>query len=161
MDLSAMWVVPFIEDVCGVSADLASVVAMSLSIAATIGAPTMPILAEKVGARKRTMIVAFSIGTLSCLVMTLFGHMFNVWIVAVFYFVIRIGIYVPQGVALPMFKEYGDAGMTGTLVGAGNAGPFIGSGVLQIVSSALFGSFGTHQHYPFRAYQIGLWALLT
>jgi hypothetical protein len=38
--------------------------------------------------------------------------MFNPWIVAVFYFVICIGTYVPQGVALPMFKEYGDAGMT-------------------------------------------------
>jgi hypothetical protein len=84
-----------------------------------------------------------------------------VWIVAAFYFVISIGLYVPQGVALPMFKEYGDEGMTGTLVGVGNAGPFLGSGVLQIASSVLLQSFGTHKHYPFRAYQLALWAVLT
>jgi hypothetical protein len=51
--------------------------------------------------------------------------------------------------------------MTGTLVRAGNAGPFIGSGLIQIISSELFESFGTHKHYPFRAYQLALWALLT
>jgi MFS family permease len=161
MDLSAMWAVPFVEDVCGSSPSQASIIAMFLSIAATIGSPTMPIVAEKVKSRKWTMFGACSIATVCALALTIWGDKFGPWVVAVLYAIFCIGANVPQSVALPLFREYGDLSMTATLVGGGNAGSFIGSGLLQIVSSVLIDSYGAHVHYPFRAYQLGLWGLST
>jgi predicted MFS family arabinose efflux permease len=161
MDLSAMWAVPFVEDVYGTSPKVASIVALPLSIAMMVGAPILPAIAEKIRGRKLTMFVAHAIGTLCCLIMTVVGDRLHIAVVGIFYFIICIGTFLPQGIELPLFCEYDDPSMAAALIGSGNTGPFIGSGLLQIVSTVLLESYGTHKHYPFRAYQIGLWSVLT
>jgi sugar phosphate permease len=159
MNLTAMWAVKFVEDVYGLTPSMASIVAMVLSIVSTVGSPTIPIVAQRVKSRRWTMFVASALATVAAVVMTVWGDVLNVYVVGLLYAVFCIGANLPQSVALPLFREYGDQTMTATLVGGGNAGTFIGSGLLQIVCSVLIDSYGAFVHYPFRAYQLGLWGL--
>ena len=161
MNISSFWAVPFVHDVFHMTERDASLVAMSLSIGTIVGSPLLPVIAHKVGTRKWTMVGFCGMGFVCCLILAIWGNKMTGYAMCLPYFLICLGVSSPQCIALPLFKEYCDSEMTATMVGAGNAGSFIGGAIQQMVSSAIVGTYGFHKFYPFAAYQIGVWVLCT
>jgi MFS family permease len=160
MDISAMWGVPFLEDVYKSSPSHASTIAMALSISTIVGSPLLPLIAHWTTSRKFTMFVACLIGTLCCVIVTVWAEDLNQWVFVLIFFLVGLGLNGPAAVALPLFKEYGDASMTGALVGFGNTGCFLGGGLFQVITSLVLETYGYHKHYPVQAYKLALWGLL-
>lgn len=160
MVLSSLWGVPYLENVHHCSSKKASFVQMAISASLIIGSPTMPIIAELTKSRKWTLFTFCGISTAGCLYLALAKDTTPLWLVTALYFIIGYGASACQGTALPLFKEFYDERLAATLVGGGNTGPFIGGGILQIISSTII---GTYDHpgdvYPVKAYEIGLWGL--
>lgn len=160
MVLSSLWGVPYLKDVHNCSPEMASFVQMAISLSLIVGSPTMPIIAELTKSRKWTLFAFCGLATAGCVYLALAGDSTPIWAVAVLYFVIGYGASSCQGTALPLFKEFGDERLAATLVGGGNTGPFIGGGILQIVSSSIIGTYDhPNDVYPVKAYEIGLWGL--
>ena len=133
---------------------------MAISLSLIIGSPTMPIIAEAVKSRKWTLFTFCGISGAGCLYLSLAGSSTPIWLVAILYFVAGYGASACQGTALPLFKEFSEDRLAATLVGGGNTGPFIGGAILQMLSSAIIGTFDhTREWYPTEAYEIGLWGL--
>lgn len=160
MVLSSLWGVPYLENVHHCSREKASFVQMAISVSLIVGSPTMPIIAEFTKSRKWTLFSFCGVATAGCLYLALAGDSTPLWLVTALYFLIGYGASSCQGTALPLFKEFHDEKLAATLVGGGNTGPFIGGGILQIVSSSII---GTYEHpndvFPVEAYEIGLWGL--
>ncbi|KAH0787900.1 major facilitator superfamily transporter [Histomonas meleagridis] len=156
-DASAMWGIPYLQDVHGISADAASFIAMTLSASIIVGSPTLPMLGEKFG-RKRVITIAAILSLVCTLVLT-FAKKLHVVLIIILFFFFGVGATASQGVILAIFKEYCDLSLSGTFVGCGNCGPFVGGAVYQMISSGIIGTYGSYKHYPFEAYQVGMWGL--
>lgn len=159
MDVSALWGVPYLQDVFGYSASTASLVQMSLSISIITFSPLMSVIAEKVGSSKWTLFVFDILSMIACLVLTFTKDTLPMAAVIACYFVFGVGSSACQGTALSLFKEFTDISMAATLVGGGNTGPFIGGAIFQTMSSEIIGTSGDHVHYPPDAYAYGLWGM--
>ena len=157
MDVSAMWGVPYLQDVFGYSASEASLVQMTLSISIITFSPAMAAIAEKFGSRKWTLFVFDVLALVSTLAMTFGGSKLPIYAIIVCYFFFGVGSSACQGTALSLFKEFADISLSATLVGGGNTGPFIGGAILQTISSEVIRTYGDHTRYPVESYAIGLW----
>ena len=157
MDVSAMWGVPYLQDVFGYDSNKASLVQMTLSISIISFSPLMSVIAEKVGSRKWTLFVFDVLSLISTLAMTLTGKKLPIYGIIICYFFFGVGSSACQGTALSLFKEFADISLSATLVGGGNTGPFIGGAILQTISSEIIRTYGDHTHYPVAAYAYGLW----
>ena len=159
MDVSAMWGVPYLEDVFKYDANQSSLIQMALSISIVIGSPLLPVIAEKVKSRKWTLFVANTLSLGATLTLALAANHLNTAAIVSCYFIFGVGSSASQGAALAMFKEFDDISLAATLVGGGNCGPFIGGALLQTISSSIIKTYGEHVHYPKESYEIGLWGL--
>ncbi|KAH0795240.1 major facilitator superfamily transporter [Histomonas meleagridis] len=158
MDASAMWGIPYLQDVYGYTSSQASFIAMTLSVSIIIGSPTLPMLGEKFG-RKVVITIAAVLALISSLVLTFGSNKLPIIAIIVCFLFFGIGATASQGVVLAIFKEYCDISLSGTFVGCGNTGPFVGGAIFQTISSELIKTYGSYKHYPFEAYQMGMWGL--
>lgn len=160
MDVSAMWSISFLEDVLKYSSKKASFVQMTLSISIVIGSPSLPLIAEKAHiSRKKILIVFVTLSLISSVILIFATENLSIYILIVCYFFFSVGASSSQGTLLAMFKELGSIELSGTFVGCGNLGPFIGGAILQTISSEIIRTYGNLKHYPKESYQIGLWGL--
>ena len=160
MIVSSLWGVPYLQQIHGYSAHVASLVQMSLSFGLIIGSPTMPIIAEFTKSRKWTLFVFCGLSTLACLYLAIWGDTAPMWLITILYFVSCYGASACQGTALPLFKEFSIERLSATLVGGGNTGPFLGGAILQMLSSWLIATYDhTEDSYPSIAYSVSVWGL--
>ncbi|EAY02439.1 Major Facilitator Superfamily protein [Trichomonas vaginalis G3] len=160
MVVSSLWGVPYLENIIHLSHNSASFLQMSISCSLIIGSPTIPIIAEFTGSRKWTLFGVCGMAAACCTYLALYGQNSPVWAIALLYFLSGYGASANQGCALALFKEFADDSLAATLVGGGNTPPFIGGAILQILSSAIIGTFDhTQTNYPVEAYALGLWGL--
>ncbi|OHT13070.1 major facilitator superfamily transporter [Tritrichomonas foetus] len=159
MDVSAMWGVPYLEDVFKYDANKASLVQMALSISIIIGSPLLPVISEKVKSRKWTLFVVNIFSLAAALILALTKDILPTAAIIACYFFFGVGSSASQGAALAMFKEFADISLAATLVGGGNTGPFIGGALLQTITSEIMKTYGNHVHYPIESYAISLWGL--
>lgn len=160
MVVSSLWGVPYLENIHHLTNTEASFLQMSLSVSLIIGSPTIPIIAEFTHSRKWTLFGVCGMAGLCCTYLAVWGQNSPIWVIGVMYFLSCYGASANQGCALALFKEFSDDSLAATLVGGGNTPPFIGGAILQILSSAIIGTFDhTQTNYPNEAYALGLWGL--
>ena len=157
MDVSAMWGVPYLQDVFGYSASKASLVQMTLSISIITFSPLMAAIAERVGSRKWTLFFFDVLALGATLSLTFTENKMPIYGIVICYFLFGVGSSACQGTALSLFKEFADISLSATLVGGGNTGPFIGGAILQTISSEVIRTFGDNTPYPAKSYELGLW----
>jgi len=157
MNLSSLWGVPYLQDLFKIDEKAASNIQMALSFSIIIGSPLLPVIAEKVNSRKKTLIVFNMIAVACCIILALFSQYLGRYTVALLFFFFGVGSNAGQGIALAMYKEFADHSLAATIVGCGNTGPFIGGALAQVYSSALIGSYPHTHSFPPEAYRVGLW----
>lgn len=161
MDVSGLYGVPFLTDVFHFSQAKASNCQMALSCSVIVGSPVIPIVAELLHNRKRTIIIFALMSMAAVLTLVFIDHASMIAVCALF-FCFGFGCTGSQGIMMGFFKElsYGPS-LEGTLLGFGNCFSFIGGSVFQLLTS---GFVGTCPHSESslldpESLRIGLWGL--
>lgn len=161
---AALWVVPYLQRLYGVSVIEAGHASMMIWVGIGIGSPWLGWFSEKIGNRRYPLMLAMAMGLVACTVMM---YSTDISWPMMYLLLLIIGLAASgQTLSFAVVKENNSPQNVGTASGFNNFAVVIGGALLQPVFGYILNMYwdGTHDAlgtpiYSATAYQAALWIL--